>query len=174
MAAAGNRSSHARRPARLFHQRREPQGIHAERTAEPGSGRVLLLAADTSRCDGICHVRSQVTLNQITDGTSNTYLLGEKYLNPDHYYTGLDLGDNQTAFAGVCYDTIRYGRTSSPPAQDRPGLTDPLIFGSAHGGGCQFVFCDGSVHLINYRIDPATHTCLARRNDGVPVNPGKY
>ena len=129
---------------------------------------------DTSRCDGICHVRSQVTLNQITDGTSNTYLLGEKYLNPDHYYTGLDLGDNQTAFTGVCYDTIRYGRTSSPPAQDRPGLTDPLIFGSAHGGGCQFVFCDGSTHLINYRIDPATHTCLARRNDGVPVSPGKY
>ena len=129
---------------------------------------------DTSRCNGICHCRSQVKIEEVSDGTSNTYLLGEKYLNPDHYNTGVDLGDNQTAYSGACRDIMRHGTGSALPRQDRSGLTESLSFGSAHSGGCQFVFCDGSLHLINYGIDETTHSRLAGRNDGRPVDSGKY
>ena len=38
----------------------------------------------------------------------------------------------------------------------------------------QIPFCDGSVHLISYTIDPPTHERLARRNDGLPIDAGKY
>jgi prepilin-type processing-associated H-X9-DG protein len=51
--------------------------------------------------------------------------------------------------------------------QDQSGFADATLFGSPHSGGCQFVFCDGSVHLVNYSIDGATHERLARRNDGL-------
>jgi prepilin-type N-terminal cleavage/methylation domain-containing protein/prepilin-type processing-associated H-X9-DG protein len=129
---------------------------------------------NTSGCNGISYVRSQVTISQISDGLSTTYLVGEKYLNPDNYSNGVDLGDNQTAFAGCNRDTTRYGSQSWLPAQDQSGRTDESIFGSAHSSGCQFVFCDGSVHLIGYQIDRNTHTNLARRNDGMPVDPSKY
>ena len=40
---------------------------------------------------GMSYLRSRVTMADITDGTSNTYMLGEKYLTPDNYYNGLRL-----------------------------------------------------------------------------------
>ena len=127
---------------------------------------------DMSRCNGICHLRSMVTLAQITDGASNTYLVGEKYLNPDHYYTGLDGGDDESYCAGHAHGIIRWG--NSVPLRDQPGLSDMDRFGSAHSAGCQFVFCDGSVHLVHYQIDGTTHKRLSCRNDGLPVNAGEF
>ncbi len=129
---------------------------------------------DMSSCNGISHARSEVTVAQVSDGTSSTYLLGEKYLNPDHYFTGLDGGDNENAYGGDEQDLIRWGRADWLPVQDQAGWGDATRFGGPHTGGCQFVFCDGSVHLINYSIDAATHERLARRNDGLPVDAGKY
>jgi prepilin-type processing-associated H-X9-DG protein len=127
-----------------------------------------------SSCDGICYARSEITLAQVSDGASNTYLLGEKYLNPDHYFTGLDGGDNEDAYTGDEQDVIRWGRADWPPMQDQSGFADATLFGSPHSGGCQFVLCDGSVHLVNYSIDGATHERLARRNDGLSVDAGKF
>ncbi len=128
----------------------------------------------TANCNGIFQVRGGVTIEQVSDGTSNTYMLGEKYLGPDHYFSGKDGGDNESAFCGHAHDIIRWGRPDWVPIQDRPGLSNSSRFGSAHGAGCQFVFCDGSVHLISYRIDGFTHERLSRRNDGLPLSAGEY
>jgi len=35
-------------------------------------------------------------------------------------------------------------------------------------------FCDGSVKLIAYSIDPTTHGRLANRHDGNPIDQSKY
>ena len=37
---------------------------------------------------GIVYCGSMIKMADITDGTSNTYLAGEKYLDPDYYATG--------------------------------------------------------------------------------------
>ena len=65
---------------------------------------------------------------EITDGASNTYLIGEKYLNPDHYYDGLEASDNQPCYCGFDWDYDRW--TVSAPRRDQPGNTDNYDFGS--------------------------------------------
>ena len=104
-----------------------------------------------------------VKLKQITDGLSKTYLVGEKYVNPDHYSDGLDLGDNENMYIGSDRDVFRH---SFQPCRDRPGLDCSYSFGGAHTTAFQVVFCDGSVHGIGYSIDVITHERLVDRQDG--------
>jgi len=49
-----------------------------------------------------------------------------------------------------------------------------LEFGSPHATGVNFVFCDGSVHLISYGIDQTTYSNLGSRNDMQAVDPTKF
>jgi len=110
---------------------------------------------------GVVFQRSKVRLADIRDGTSNTYMLGEKYVNPDHYETGRDNGDDQSMYVGYDIDTCRWTRfqdgVAFTPLPDTSGELHYHQFGSAHSGGCNFAFCDGSVRLIGYTIDPEVH-----------------
>ncbi len=49
---------------------------------------------------GVGYCGSLVKLSDITDGTSQTYLLGEKTICPDYYSDGVDGGDNEGALDG--------------------------------------------------------------------------
>jgi len=112
-----------------------------------------------------------VRIVEIADGTSSTYLSGEKYINPDHYVDAQDLGDNENASVGSDRDVLRHHYR---PMQDTPGLDYSYSFGSAHSGVFQMAFCDGSVRTISCRIDLITHQRLIDRADGEPVDDGKY
>ena len=129
---------------------------------QPGAGTV----PGSYPATGICYLRSQIATADITDGTGNTYLLGEKYLMPDYYCTGQDPADNESMYTG--YDNDNHRSTYAPPIEDRPGWVDATTsrFGSAHNVGLDMAFCDGSVHFINYSIDPAIHAYLGNRKDG--------
>ena len=110
--------------------------------------------------NGISMVRSEVSMRQVSDGTSKTYLIGEKYIDPNHYTDGQDLGDNECIFGGDDLDMNRWSGTAGgyyPPLIDTPGLAAYYNYGSAHTGIWQAVFCDGSVHTIGYDIDPEVH-----------------
>jgi prepilin-type N-terminal cleavage/methylation domain-containing protein len=107
---------------------------------------------DTSFYTGVIFQRSGVRLNTIANGTSNTFLAGEKYLNPDNYRTGQDPGDNENMYVGFDNDLSR--TTDYPPMQDQKGYQNTFIFGSAHTAGVQMLHCDGSAELISYTIDP--------------------
>ncbi len=97
----------------------------------------------------------------IHNGTSNVYLCGEKYLNADHYADGGDPSDNENLYVGMDNDIQRC--TQSPPHMDQRGLTDTMSFGSAHYAGVNMAFCDGSVHFLNYDIDPYLHRISGMR-----------
>ena len=126
---------------------------------------------------GVNFEGAEIELQMISDGTSNTYMVGEKNLDPDAY-EGTDSvpgetgalgsgGDGQGYFVGYDWDTHRFAH--KPPIQDSPGADLYEVFGSAHPGAWSVVLCDGSVRSISYDIDLTTHKRLANRHDGQTV-----
>jgi prepilin-type N-terminal cleavage/methylation domain-containing protein/prepilin-type processing-associated H-X9-DG protein len=126
--------------------------------------------ASLSNFNGVSTQRSEV--NTIPDGTSNVFLAGEKYLNPNLWYNGQDGADNDSCLEGCDWDVNRsvaddFISQTFPPLQDTPGVdTEWSGFGSPHIQGVHFVYCDGHVSLIPYSIDYATYRSLGVANDG--------
>lgn len=124
---------------------------------------------------------SLTKLRDILDGTSNTFLIGEKHVRPDHFgnrkasagaggsFSSLgDDGDN-CIYNGDHYDT--FARVAGPTngLARFPGDAYNTNFGSYHPGTCQFVFCDGRVRVISNSIDGANLARLVNRKDGQAV-----
>ncbi|MDO4584759.1 MAG: DUF1559 domain-containing protein [Planctomycetia bacterium] len=134
-----------------------------------------------SKNNGVIYDCSEVTLGEIRDGTTNTYLIGEKYLAPENYeFATTTNADNESLYVGPDSDTCRSTGTLesadakfSPlsPIQDRSQYSSwsSTFFGSAHSGALGMAMCDGSVQRISYSIDPETHVFLGARNDGQPA-----
>ncbi len=123
---------------------------------------------------GVSYERSLVRMANITDGSSSTYMFGEKYVNPDHYLDCNSGDDGGTATSGYQNDEYRCGHLGLTPKQDTPGVDAGMQFGSPHPNGARFVFCDGSVHMISFFIDPETHRRLCNRQDGMALDASKY
>jgi prepilin-type N-terminal cleavage/methylation domain-containing protein/prepilin-type processing-associated H-X9-DG protein len=121
---------------------------------------------------GVCYCRSELTVPQIKDGTSKTLIIGEKFLPIDEYNTGSNPADNESITTGFDNDNMRVAWPTFPPLQDmlstaRNAPSDTTVeYGSAHSGGFNAVFCDCSVHVIDYEIDINVFQNLCARNDG--------
>jgi prepilin-type N-terminal cleavage/methylation domain-containing protein/prepilin-type processing-associated H-X9-DG protein len=115
--------------------------------------------------NGISYAHSKITVDMVSDGTSKTYMIGEKFLNVDNYENGRDGGDNEAAYASHNSDNYRTVSDSYPrPMQDRRGAEIKQIFGSAHGSGFHMAFCDGSVRRIAYELTQPIHLAQGSRN----------
>ena len=120
-----------------------------------------------------------VNMNSVTDGTSNTFLIGEKHV-PAGALGRLKAGDGP-AFSGAW--TSYSGRVAGIEDPLAQGQTDTLKslngdaywarkFGSWHSQVCQFAFTDGSVRSIRTTLDTANLRRLASRNDGENITNG--
>jgi prepilin-type N-terminal cleavage/methylation domain-containing protein/prepilin-type processing-associated H-X9-DG protein len=122
---------------------------------------------------GITHERSEVKLSQVTDGTSKTLLVSEKYINAWNYETDVHLdmlADNNCPYQGNDWDTTRWVAEFLLPLQDTPGVTEDYSFGSAHPGAMNAAFVDGSVRQISYDVDPEVYASYGSRNGEEVVN----
>jgi len=117
-----------------------------------------------------------VRMATATDGLSNTMLIGDKWLNPNHYQTG-DWHDDRGWTDGWDPDTVRCtGYPPRPDSGDPPrGIrgyddTKAYSFGGAHPGGFNCVFGDGAVHFITFDIDLLIFNFLGDRRDGEVID----
>jgi prepilin-type processing-associated H-X9-DG protein len=128
-----------------------------------------------------------VSTKHITDGTSHTMLLGEKYV-PSNAYLGGAWGDNFTWTRGSTWDGIRYawrynGNNEQDIVRNDTPITAQLsavgelqcncwIFGSPHPGGINAGYADGSTQVIRYDIDATVFKRIANRHDGQSIQDG--
>ena len=133
---------------------------------------------------GLVSVHSSITEAMVTDSKQTTYLIGEKYLSPENYTTGIasnpaDAGDLLSDMSGDDICLIRWANTTLLPSMDRvstnptnpPPPNPSKIFGSAHSAGYNMSFLDGHVQLLNYAIDPTTHQGMATRAGHEVIDP---
>jgi hypothetical protein len=136
---------------------------------------------------GVIHQRSEIELRHITDGTSHTYLLGEKNVNPDYYYYSTDANgtagnDDQSMYNGYDKDTLRstfvwlkgyenIGAGQWLPKPDTAGAKNhDWGFGGPHPNGWMALFCDGSVRFLPYDMTGIVHQQLGNRLDGETID----
>jgi prepilin-type N-terminal cleavage/methylation domain-containing protein/prepilin-type processing-associated H-X9-DG protein len=112
---------------------------------------------------------SAVRLAEITDGLSNTILLGDKHVMPTKF--GLSSGYDCSIYDGININCST--RALAPPSGASPGY--PLMtsindtgwkFGSYHPNFCLFVFADGHVQAISSTADPTVLGYMANIHDG--------
>ncbi len=125
--------------------------------------------------NGVVGAASELQIRQVEDGTTNTIWVGEKYIPMTMYDTGAEgsfnYGNDQGWDCAADHDNLRW--TMDPPKPDEwvdvGGLGTQRsiqVFGSAHTAGCQFVYLDGSGHMISYDVNPRVFHSMGNRYDG--------
>jgi prepilin-type N-terminal cleavage/methylation domain-containing protein/prepilin-type processing-associated H-X9-DG protein len=116
--------------------------------------------------DGVLFLDSQVRMVDITDGTSSTLMVGERPPSADGalgwWYAGWGQskdGSGDMVLGVNEYNVSKYGRgCPEGPYQFAPGRAgnqcDAFHFWSAHIGGANFLFVDGSIHFLPYSAAP--------------------
>jgi prepilin-type N-terminal cleavage/methylation domain-containing protein len=134
---------------------------------------------------GTMYHNSAVRFDDVRDGLTNTWLLGEtRYVptkphRPDNKTTGgwassgrLDGAPNPYTQASAVL------AINSLPGSGGDAISGGSIdfffqfsklFGSFHSGGCMFALGDGSVRFVSEGIDMSIYQQSANRSDGLPI-----
>lgn len=121
-----------------------------------------------SSSEGIFHRTQRIKLNAITDGASNTMMVGEMAwndpVNGTRYRTWLRGCDSNYVCSGVRNVAAPINTYAISPYMN-------MAMGSQHTGkGADFAFGDGSVRFILQTIDLDTYKGLASRAGGEAVS----
>ncbi len=176
-------------PSETFRQRfavQDPTGAplvpqilvaHANYVGVNGNGGVSdAISSLTSTNDGAFLRNLSLRAADISDGLSNTFLVGERC-------SSMSLTSWVGAVTGGGVDSVRDPGSveasaalvlghCGPHMPNNPGVTDADALSSFHPQGVHFVFCDGSVHFISANISQQVYDALATRAKGDIV--GEY
>ena len=148
----------------------------------------LPYAADPVAADGIMYENSRTTFGAISDGSSNTVLVGEANFDfdtfgtdyagqgeiADHWYIGSDLlGAHPHDMSADISEAIGSTGCAINSADDGSVIAIDeveLCFSSYHPGGASLAFADGHVRFINVDIERSTLSKIGTRNGGEVVS----
>lgn len=135
-------------------------GFHVALTSYMG-----VCGTDYQSMDGIFYSDSLVRPSEITDGLSNTLMIGERPASSDEWFGWWYAGFGQAGSGSP--DMLLGVRERNDGASNTEGCPLGLYgfkpgdindqcstfhYWSLHGGGAQFAFADGSVKMISYEI----------------------
>jgi prepilin-type processing-associated H-X9-DG protein len=140
---------------------------------------------------GRCLFMQPMTLSYVTDGTSNTIMVGEilplcndhSGYSPNLYYNGsgnahastiVPMNDmttchvviNPSGQAGAAQDPL----ASAPQCWDWSNWNYSWGFRSKHPAGCNFLMVDGSVRFLGQNINHITYQRLGGKADGFTIS----
>jgi prepilin-type N-terminal cleavage/methylation domain-containing protein len=137
----------------------------------------------TTSNQGIFYPLSNTRMGDVTDGTSNTFLLGENLLVPDNTSSERDWHGRmyRGSWQGVLFHSSAPPNTTAADVMIRcqpstPVNTVPCTSGagsnlvmysrSLHTGGAHFGLADGQIRFISNNISTQTFQALGTRNGG--------
>jgi prepilin-type processing-associated H-X9-DG protein len=133
--------------------------------------------------EGVLFLDSTIRLTDITDGASNTLMVGERPPSANGilgwWYAGEGQskdgsGDMVLGVRGRCVSLYCAGCPSGP-YDFQPGRVrnqcDAMHFWSLHPGGANFLFADGSARFLAYPVNPLMPALATRAGDEVAQPP---
>lgn len=120
------------------------------------------------KSNGVFHWNSKVRLRDISDGSSNTLLTGERSVTSG---AGIWMGVSSNEFEN---DQVT---DTSHSSQINAAYSS---FSSRHAGGAHFGFCDGRVQFIKQTVNssagsvPGVFQKLGNRRDGLEINANDF
>ncbi len=156
-------------------------GGSAPDCVDPGghSGRVMTR-------NGVLFINSRVRTQDVRDGLSNTFAVGEsRYMQlqgggqtpgggavysgtwaSSVWLAGISASDASSVYVTLAAAIAAINSSKLDPQSDWTVEVQSQLFGSRHPGGCHFLFADGSCHFISENIALDTYHKLGARNDG--------
>lgn len=129
---------------------------------------------NASNYDGVLFLDSEVGIGEISDGTSNTFLVGERDGAPIPGTTRTRraatwIGADQANFLNFCLApcTSFADGTINSIVDSNPSILIPIS--SQHTGGAQFGRADGSVQFVAETIATNIYEAMATKNGGEAV-----
>jgi len=130
------------------------------------------------RGEGALYHNSRVKFRDITDGTSNAIVVGERTTYYENLNTRADpyygtwpgiVPNSEEAAERILAHAFHPPNWALRADSSGNSLGHPGDFGSSHKGGAQFVLGDGSVRFISENIDEVTFQRLGMIADGEVV-----
>ena len=131
---------------------------------------------DRAQTNGISFVNSDSPIGSISDGTTNTFLIGERDGGPvtqgnttKTRPASIWIGSNEAIFLSYNMGVAAGGSfaLNSTAVGNRP-LNASM--GSQHTGGANFAFADGSVHFVGDSIADVVYQAYGSKAGGEPVS----
>ena len=122
---------------------------------------------------GISFQLSKISIQDVTDGTTYTLCVAEKYMPRNRWISGAYNTDNEHMYVG--YDNDLFRDTNAVDWPPQPDSFDPTgsvlheVYGSAHSSSFNASFCDGSTRRISYKVDQIVYQYMGNRKDGQPI-----
>ena len=130
--------------------------------------------------NGLMGCVTSTRIADITDGTSQTFAVGERtFRNSGGVWVGVEAWNQCTSWgvsmvSGTAFYRLNEDASDFPFTCDGRGVSG---FSSSHSGGANFLLCDGSVRFVSEHIDSESgpkriglYQRLARINDGETIS----
>jgi prepilin-type N-terminal cleavage/methylation domain-containing protein/prepilin-type processing-associated H-X9-DG protein len=141
-------------------------GSSDTRTVDGGKGALVWAGGLPS-----APARSATKMASLTDGTTQTLLVGEKHVHFNQSEWGKATWGDDSIYNDDNNSYYRFAGPGFPLVSNTQDTVNVGVrFGGWHPGVCQFAMCDGSVRAIRTTIDATNLGRLSERADGQVIN----